>query len=160
MWMGWLTYAASVADLVNHDWAFALMPKAPAGQLSFAQGHMFSIPAAAPHPEAAWRLAEWMVSYEGQKAVVQELKCQPSGPYIELWNEFFKILGPDRSVYARDWVMKAFYGRNLVRTMSYWDSYPEANAIMKEHLANIFSKHAPIGNEMANAAARIRALQN
>ncbi|NLN19574.1 MAG: hypothetical protein GX162_09910 [Firmicutes bacterium] len=54
--------------------------------------------------------------------------------------------------------MNVFYGRNLVRTMSYWETYPEANAIMKEHLANIFNKQAPIGAEMANAAARIRAL--
>ena len=32
---------------------FRLMPKAPAGQCCFAQGHMFSIPANAAHPEAA-----------------------------------------------------------------------------------------------------------
>ncbi|NLN19573.1 MAG: extracellular solute-binding protein [Firmicutes bacterium] len=84
LWMGWPTYSVSVSHMVNHDWAFALMPKAPAGQLSFAQGHMFSIPANAAHPEAAWRLAEWMMSYEGQKAVRHRTpNCGPS--FSRVW---------------------------------------------------------------------------
>lgn len=158
LWMGWLSYAAAFADRVTHDWAFALMPKAPAGQLSFAQGHLFSIPVASRHPEAAWRLAEWLMSYEGQKAMVLDLKRQPSGPYNDLWNEFFGMLGPEKGAYARDWVMNVFYGPNLVYTMDYWNSYPEANTIMTEHLKNVFSKQAPIGNEMRNAASKIQVL--
>ncbi|MGI6083102.1 MAG: ABC transporter substrate-binding protein [Limnochordia bacterium] len=158
MWMGWLSYAAAFADRVNHDWAFALMPKAPAGQLSFAQGHMFSIPVASRNAEAAWRLAEWMMSYEGQRSAVVDLKRPPSGPYNDLWNEFFAMLGPEKSSYARDWVMNVFYGPGLVYTMDYWETYPEANNIMAEHLRNVFSRQAPVGNELRNAAAKIRML--
>jgi hypothetical protein len=45
-----------------------------------------------------------------------------------------------------------------VYTMDYWNSYPEANTIMTEHLKNVFSKQAPIGNEMRNAASKIQVL--
>jgi ABC-type glycerol-3-phosphate transport system substrate-binding protein len=158
IWMGWLSYAAAFAETVNHDWAFALMPKAPAGQLSFAQGHMFSIPVASRRPEEAWRFVEWLISYEGQKSTVVHLKRSPSGPYNDLWNQFFSMLGPEKSAYARDWVMNVFYGPNLVYAMDYWESYPEANSIMVEHLKNVFSKHAPMGSEMQNAATKIQGL--
>lgn len=161
LWQGWLSYANSMVQRgATHDWAFALMPKAPAGRSSFAQGHMFSIPVASDHPEAAWRLAEWLMGDEGQRSMVQDLERHPLGPYNDLWNTFFRMTGPEKNDYARDFVMNTFYGPNLVRTMNYWISYPEANTIMVEHLRNIFSNQAPIGNEMRNAAAKIQVLLN
>ncbi|NLN18891.1 MAG: sugar ABC transporter substrate-binding protein [Firmicutes bacterium] len=156
MQVGWLSYGAAFADRLTFDWCFAPMPKAPAGQLAFAQGHMFSIPVDAPNPEEAWRLAEWLISHEGQRVIVRELKCHPLGPYTDLWNEYFQVHTPEKRNYARDFVMRDFYGRNLIRTMDYWNTYPEVNTIMTEHLGNIFTRQAPVGNEMRNAAVRIQ----
>jgi multiple sugar transport system substrate-binding protein len=156
LYADWLTYAAGRALQFTFDWAFAPMPKAPAGQLSFAQGHLMSIPVDAKNPEAAWRMAEWLMSYEGQKALVRELKYHPCGPYVDLWNEFFQLMAPEQRNHAREWVMSVFYGGDMVRTMDYWTSYPEVNDIMTEHVSNIFARQAPIGNEMRNAALRIQ----
>ncbi|NLN18008.1 MAG: sugar ABC transporter substrate-binding protein [Firmicutes bacterium] len=159
LWQGWLSYANSMIWRgAKHDWAFALMPKAPAGQDSFAQGHMFSIPVVSDQPEAAWRMAEWMMSDEGHRSMVEDLERHPIGPYSDLWSLFFRMTGPEKADYARDFVMHSFYGPNLVRTMNYWISYPEANTILAEHLRNIFANQAPIGNEMRNAAAKIQRL--
>lgn len=156
MQVGWLSYGAGFADRLTFDWIYAPMPKAAGGQLAFAQGHMFSIPVGAPNPAEAWRLAEWLISHEGQKVIVRELKCHPMGPYTDLWNEYYQVHTPDKRNYARDFVMRDFYGRDLIRTMDYWTTYPEVNTVMSEHLANIFTRQAPVGNEMRNAAARIQ----
>jgi multiple sugar transport system substrate-binding protein len=158
MQVGWLSYAAAFADKLTFDWVYAPMPKTSASQLAFAQGHMFSIPVGSKSPAEAWRLAEWLISYEGQKVIVRELKCHPMGPYADLWNEFYQILAPDKRNYAREFVMNVFFGGNMIRTMDYWTSYPEVNTIMTEHVGNIFTRQAPIGNEMRNAAVKIQAL--
>ena len=70
---------------MTFDWTMALYPKAPAGQGNFAQGHMFSVAAEYTNKDAAWKVLEWMVSYEGQEAIIQTTRRQPIGPYGDLW---------------------------------------------------------------------------
>lgn len=140
------------------DWGISLLPKAPSGQYSFAQAHMFSIAESSRQHEAAWRLLEWLASYEGQKAILGTTVRQPVGPYMDLWEEFFARLSPDRAVPVREWLTEVLYGQNYARNFNYWETYPEMERIMAHHLSRVFNEGAHIGNEMQMAADRLRAI--
>ena len=45
--------------------------------------------------------------------------------HTDLWNEYYQVHTPDKRNYARDFVMRDFYGRDLIRTMDYWTTYPK-----------------------------------
>lgn len=158
MWQHWMSSSFQFPDPPAYDWRLALYPKAPAGQQDFAQGHMFSIPADAKNPDAAWKVIEWMASYEGQEAIVREAKRQPIGPYPDLWAMFYEALTPDKAAYMSEWMMYVLYGKDYVNTFQYWDTYAEMNTIMVEHLRNIFNDQKPPQNEMEAAARRMQAL--
>ncbi|HEX6970985.1 MAG TPA: sugar ABC transporter substrate-binding protein [Limnochordia bacterium] len=159
MWQGWLSYAFRFGETPAYDWGLALYPAAPGGgQQAFAQGHMFSIPTNAAHPDEAWQMLEWMGSYEGQRAIVRENNREPIGPYDDLWTLFFDGLPPRKAEYVRSWLLNVLYGKGYARNMTYWNTFPQMNAIMGEHLGNAFAKRVPIANAMAAAAAEMRAV--
>ncbi|HHT26333.1 MAG TPA: sugar ABC transporter substrate-binding protein [Firmicutes bacterium] len=161
MWQGWLSYARTYTanNQFSYDWGVALMPKAPKGRLSLAQGHMFSIPHGANRPEEAWRLAEWLGSYAGQRSLALNLDRQPLGPYTDLWSELYQVLGP-KARYIENFVNTALYGPNMVNTMSYWITYPEVNSIMAAAMRSIFTSQAPVANTLISANQQIQALVN
>lgn len=158
MWQGWLSYAFNFGDKPAYDWGLALYPRAPGGQQDFAQGHMFSIPSNAKHPDEAWQVLEWMGSYAGQKVIVTADQREPIGPYDDLWALFFKGLPGSKAEYVRAWLLNVLYGKGYARNMTYWNTFPEMNTIMVKHLGNIYSGKAPIGNEMVAAAQEMRAI--
>ncbi len=152
----YLSNAFSLAKTAKYEWGYNAMPKAQFGQQSFAQGHMFSIPNGTKKVDAAWRLLEWMASYEGQKAIVGTTIRQPIGPYADLWEAFFTQAGETYGPPMRAWLLNVLYGQNYVNTFSYWPTYPQISAIMTECMTNIFEKGAPVGNELDSAAQRMR----
>ena len=94
----YLSLAFSLEE-VAFDWIVTLLPKAPYAQKSHAQAHMFSMANGTSQLDAAWRLIEWMASYEGQKAMVEILLRQPLGPYPELWDSF-RSLEPEKAMHC------------------------------------------------------------
>ncbi len=158
MWQGWVSYAFRIADTAAYDWGIALYPKAPAGQRAFAQGHMYSMSTGTNHPEEAWTFLEWMASYEGQEVLVTEAHRQPIGPHPDLWDLYFSDLPFEKREYLNAWLSNILYGQNLAENFTYWETFPEMNRIMSEHILNIFDRHQPIQNELAAAARELRAL--
>lgn len=158
MWQGWVTYAFRLSESAPYDWGVALYPKAPSGQRAFAQGHMYSMAADTKHPEEAWAFLEWMGSEQGQQVLVTQGNRQPIGPHPELWEKFFAPLPPSKREYLMLWLAEVLYGQNYVNNFSYWETFPEMDRIMREHIARIFDLRQPIQNEMNAAAARMRAV--
>ena len=153
----YLSLAFSLYE-VAFDWIVTLLPKAPYAQKSHAQAHMFSMANGTSQLDAAWRLIEWMASYEGQKAMVEILLRQPLGPYPELWDSFFGRLSPEKATYLRDWLMTTLYGQDYIYNFHYWTTWPEMQSVMNEHLGRIFNQGVPIPNELSVAAQRLRAI--
>jgi ABC-type glycerol-3-phosphate transport system substrate-binding protein len=158
MEQAYLSGAFGLARTATYKFGYNVMPKAAAGQTSFAQGHMFSIPKGAKHPDAAWCLLEWLVSYEGQKAVIATTLRQPIGPYPDLWSVFFNQAGAEYGPAMYKWVLHVLYGQSYVSNFTYWPTYPEMAAVMTESMTNIYEKGMPVPGEMDNAAKRMRAL--
>jgi ABC-type glycerol-3-phosphate transport system substrate-binding protein len=134
MEQAYLSGAFGLARTAAYKFGYNVMPKAAAGQTSFAQGHMFSIPEGAKHPDAAWRLLEWLVSYEGQKAVIATTLRQPIGPYPDRWSVFFNQARAEYGPAMYKWVLHVLYGQNYVSNFTYSPTYPEMAAIMIDTL--------------------------
>lgn len=134
------------------DWEMALFPAGPAHQGNFAQGHLYSMAYNTPHKEAAWRFLEWMASYEGQKALVELNRRQPSGPYEDLWDLYFSHLPSTKADEVSRWVMGTLYGKGYADNMEYWLTYPEMNSMMSSALNSIFNQNQPITNVMDDVA--------
>lgn len=158
MWHGWIDTVFQLERTGAYRWGYALFPKAPAGQTNFAQGHMFSIPYNARNVDVAWKVLEWLGSYDGQKAALVANHRQPSGPYPDLWELYFQDLNPEHARNLGEWVYKVLYGKAYARNLNYWTTFPEMNSIMEEHLRRIFSEHRPIRAEMEEAARRMQLL--
>lgn len=154
----YMSLAFSLDQQATFDWGVSLLPKAPAAQYSHAQAHLFSVANDSKEPEAAWRLLEWLASYDGQKAILATTQRQPLGPYMDLWEEFFGRLSPHKASTFQQWVASTLYGQNYIRNFEYWETYPTMQPVMNEHLRNIFTNGRPIANEMTVAAQRLRAI--
>lgn len=152
----WMSAAFYFPPEMIFDWTMALYPKGPAGQGNFAQGHMFSIAANSPNKDAAWKVLEWLVSYEGQSVLVEELHVQPIGPYEDLWSRFFSQLPGGKGPEINQWVMGVLYGKGYADNLNYWYTFPQMNTIMQEHMARIYGENRPIGPEMDEAARRMQ----
>lgn len=158
MWQGWTGYAFTLADVAPYDWTFATMPKGPAGNLSIAQGHMWSIPSNASDPDKSWVLLEWLLSPEGQEAIVKYDNRQPMSNDPDLWGLYFGTLPSDKQRLMQQFVLETLYGQDLIHTMSFWPAYGQMNEIMNRHLNTVFTGHEPPSNALARAALEMRAL--
>ncbi|MBE3582488.1 MAG: sugar ABC transporter substrate-binding protein [Limnochordaceae bacterium] len=167
MWEGWFSYTRLVAQSIKaakgaqlYDWTIMPYPKSPAGiQRNFAQGHMFSIPAASKRPDDAWKLAEWLASSEAQ-AIFARLKM--SAPQVlsePLWLSYLDYLPPDK---LRDVVAfvhtKLYGGVGYARNFSYWTTFDEMNKIMIKHLTAIFQQGKSPSTEMTTAKEELQAV--
>lgn len=153
---GWMDTAFHFPQPMGFDWELALYPKGPAGQGNFAQGHMFSIAASSTNKEAAWKVLEWMASYEGQEAIIRTTRRQPIGPYLDLWALYFDQLPGGKGPEISQWVLGVLYGKGYADNLDYWPTFPEMNDIMGEHMARIYGQNRPVGPEMEEAARRMQ----
>ncbi len=153
---GWMDTAFNFPEHMTFDWTMALYPKAPAGQGNFGQGHMFSVAAESTNKDAAWKVLEWMVSYEGQEAIIQTTHRQPIGPYGDLWALYFEQLPGGKGPEISQWVLGVLYGKGYADNLNYWPTFPEMNDIMREHMARIYGQNRPVGPEMEEAARRMQ----
>lgn len=158
MYQGWLSYAFQFGQKPRFNWGAATMPKALAAQRSFAQGHMWSIPASAKNPDASWVVCEWLISPEGQKVLVSIDNDQPLGPDPELWELFFSRLDPEHRKTVKKFLLETLYGKAYARTMTYWVTWPEMNDVMIKYLNQIYNQQKPIANTMKSAAKEMRAI--
>lgn len=153
---GWMDVAFNFPPQLGFDWELALYPAGPAGQGNFAQGHMFSIAADSEKQDAAWKVLEWMASYDGQEAIIRTTHRQPIGPYLDLWGLYFEQLPGDKGPELSQWVLGVLYGKGYADNLNYWPTFPEMNDIMREHMARIFGQNRPVGPEMQEAARRMQ----
>jgi multiple sugar transport system substrate-binding protein len=156
MWQGWVHYGAR-SETGPYDWTMVPFPKGPGGQQSFAQGHMWSIPADASCPELGWRVLEWFISPEGQRVVVEDGR-QPLTANTALWNTFFGNVSPEKRETMRRLVLDTIYGENLIFNMNYWTAWADTDRIMNRQLQRVFLKQDWPENAMSQAAVEIRAL--
>jgi ABC-type glycerol-3-phosphate transport system substrate-binding protein len=159
MWTAWGHYGYRF-EQSNFDYTFIPYPKGPAGQYSFAHGHLWTIPSGIKDPKPGWAVMEWMLSPEGQRVTVEVLGRQPLSANNDLWNRFFGAIAPERRARIQRAVMDAVYGQNLITTMNYWTSWADVDRIMNSHLANVMSQNASPASEMATAAQQIKAILN
>lgn len=157
MWEGWVHYASRLADS-PYNWTMATLPKGPGGNYSLAQGHMWSIPSNATNPDRAWVLLEWLLSPEGQRAMVEIDGRQPLSNDPELWSLFFSSVQPDKQAFMQNFVMNVIYGQNLIHNLNYWTSFADVDRVMNRNLAPVFALDAAPGPAMEQAAAEIRAV--
>ena len=157
IWWSWAHWGAR-HEVSPFEWTFITYPKGPAGQESFAHGHLWSIPAMSPQPDAGWVVLEWMLTDEGQRAVVELNNRLPLSPNNDLWNRYYGNLSPRNRQRVQKAVMENIYGQNLVRTMNYWPTWPDVERVMNAHLTNIFNRRQSPRSEMASAAKEIRAI--
>lgn len=158
MWQGWTGWVFDVAKSSPYNFTVATLPKGPANNYSFAQGHMWSIPSNAPDPDKSWMLLEWLLSPEGQEAIVVYDNRQPLSNDQDLWGLYFSSLPSGKQAEIQDFVLGTLYGKNLIHTMTYWPTWDQVNTIMNTHLNTIFYNHQPPANAMNQAAAQIRAV--
>jgi ABC-type glycerol-3-phosphate transport system substrate-binding protein len=159
IWWSWAHWGAR-HEVSPFEWTFTTYPRGPAGQDSFAHGHLWTIPAMVPRPELGWKVLEWMLSLEGQRAVVEINFRQPLSPNNDLWNRYYSNLSSQNRERVQKAVMENIYGKNLIRTMNYWPTWPDVERAMNAHLANVFNRRQSPTNEMAAAAKEIRAILN
>lgn len=157
MWEGWVHYASRMTA-APYRWTMATMPKGAAGNLSLAQGHMWSIPSTAPNPDASWVFLEWALSPEGQEVMVTVNGTQPLSNDPELWSVFFSTVEPEMQGFMQDFVMNVVYGQNLIHNMNFWTSYNDVNRIMNNNLLPVYRLETAPGTAMEQAAAEIRAV--
>ncbi|MGI6083512.1 MAG: extracellular solute-binding protein, partial [Limnochordia bacterium] len=159
LWWSWAHWGAR-HEASPFEWTFITYPKGPAGQRSFAHGHLWSIPSMSPRPEAGWAVLEWMLTDEGQRAVVELNNRLPLSPNNDLWNRYYSNLSPQNRQRVQKAVMENIYGQNLISTMNYWPTWPDVERVMNAHLGNIFNRRQSPRSEMAAAAREIRAILN
>src|SRR5690606_19700512 len=95
-WEGWSIWAFTLADTAPYDWALGTLPMGPANNLAFAQGHLFAVPSNAPDPDKSWVFLEWLLTQEGQAAIVALDKKQPISNDSELWELYFSSLPAEK----------------------------------------------------------------
>lgn len=157
-YQGWMDHAFNFPEPPAYDWELALYPAGPAHQGNFAQGHMFSIPFNTPNKDAAWKVLEWMASYEGQATIVKINRRQPIGPYRDLWDLYFEQLPAGKGDEINRWVLGVLYGKGYADNLNYWTTFPEMNEVMIQHMGHIYAQGRPIGTEMQEAARRMQGL--
>lgn len=157
-YQGWMDHAFNFPDPMAYDWELALYPKGPAHQGNFAQGHMFSMPHNAPNKDAAFKVLEWMASYEGQETIVRINRRQPIGPYPDLWDLYFDQLPARKGAEISQWVLGVLYGKGYADNLNYWTTFPEMNQVMIEHMGRIYANGQPVGTEMQEAARRMQVI--
>lgn len=156
MWQGWVDFSFQLAANETYEFRFATMPRGRHGQKAFAQGHMWSVPVNAPNPEGAFVFLEWLISREGQEAMVAIGKRQPLSPDPELWDLYFSQLPDSVRDHVRTFVLDVLYGRENVDIMRYWITWPEVNDIMARYLSDVFYLRESPANAMTQAAQEIR----
>ncbi len=105
-------------------------------------------------------MLEWMLTDEGQRAVVELNNRLPLSPNNDLWNRYYSNLSPQNRQRVQKAVMENIYGQNLISTMNYWPTWPDVERVMNAHLGNIFNRRQSPRSEMAAAAREIRAILN
>lgn len=158
MWQGWTGWAFRLGQEAPYEWSLATLPKGPANNHAFAQGHMWSVAANAPDPEKSWVLLEWLLSPEGQEAIVKYENRQPLSNDPELWALYFEQLPAEKRREVQDFVWGTLYGGNLIHTMSYWPEWRQVDTAMNTHLNTIFYNHESPATAMNRAAQQIRAI--
>lgn len=157
-WQGWTGWAFRLASDATYTWTLATLPKGPANNYGFAQGHMWAIPANAPDPDKSWMVLEWLLSPEGQEVIVKAENRQPLSNDPDLWSIYFEQLPASKRGEVQDFIMGVIYGQNLIHNMTYFPEWDRVNTIMNTHLNTIFYDHEVPANAMQRAAAEIRAV--
>jgi len=158
MWGGWVHWGERMGTMATYDWAMVPYPKGPGDGLNFAQGHMWSMPVNARDPERSWVFLEWLLSPEGQRAIVEIDARQPLVNDPGLWASFFETVQPDKRGMMTELVLDILYGQNRLHTMQYWETWPDVERVVNQHLATVWNGSAPPASAMANAAAQVRAI--
>lgn len=160
MWEGWFTYTRMIWDAFKqvkgrepYDFTLKPYPKAPSGnQRNFAQGHMWSIPAASTRHDDAWKLAEWLAGPEGQAALTR-LKIAAPGILSEsLWLSYLDYLPAAKQREVVAFVhLKLYGGKGYARNFNYWTAFDVMNEVMIKHIRAIFQQGKAPENELAIA---------
>lgn len=158
MWQGWTDSSFRLALTAPYEWTLTTEPKGPANNYSFAQGHMWSMASNNPNPEKGWLLLEWLLSPEGQQAIVRYDHRQPLMHDPDLWALFFEQLPPNKRHEVQSFVMGTLYGKGLIYTMSYFPEWSSVDPIMNTHLNTIFYNNEAPATAMGRAAQQIRAI--
>ena len=158
MWGGWSHWGERMGTDATYDWAMVSYPAGPGGDKNFAHGHMMSMASNAPNPDRGWVFLEWLLTPEGQRAVVQLDARQPIVGDPELWTLFFSTVPTEKQQMMYDLVFEHMYGMNRLHIMEYWTSWPDVERVMNQQLGAIFRGQVPPTTGMTTAAAQIRAL--
>lgn len=158
MWGGWVHWGERMATMANYDWAMAPYPAGPGGDKTFAHGHMWSMPVNARDPERSWVFFEWLLSPEGQRTIVEVDARQPLTPSLEMWDAFFATVQADKQAMMYELVLDVLYGQNRLHTMQYWETWPDVEAVMNQHLGAVWRGDTPPTSAMNNAARQLRAI--
>ncbi len=158
MWQGWVHWGERAGTMASYDWTMLPFPKGAADNKTSAHGHMWTLPSNATNPENGWVFLEWLLSPEGQHAIVTVDARQPLSNNPELWDLFFSTVQADKQETMRDLVMDTLYGQNRIYTMQYWEDWPDVDRVMKTYLPRVFRGQEPATNAMAQAAREIEAI--
>lgn len=158
IWQGWTGWSFRVASDATYNWALATFPKGPANNYSFAQGHLWAVPANVPDPDKSWMVLEWLLSPEGQAVIVEAEHRQPLSPDPDLWATYFGQLPADKRQEVQDFIMGVVYGKNLIHNMQYFPDFDRADQIMNANLNTIFYENQSPATAMQTAAEQLRAL--
>ena len=157
-WQGWAHYGQNLERAATYDWAMVPFPKGPVADLHFAHGHMWSLPSNAEHPERGWVFLEWLLSPEGQRAIVTLDGRQPLSNDPDLWALFFSaVRSSEKQAMLYELVIGEMYGKNRIHTMQYWTAWPEAERIMQSYLDRVFRGLESPVSAMEKAATELRA---
>lgn len=156
MWQAYVHQGPKL-DQGPYDWTMVPFPKGPGGQQSFAQGHLWSLPSSATNPEPGWKLLEWFLSPEGQRAIVEIDGRQPLSANTALWNTFFEGVSAGKRETMRKLIIDDLYGSNMIHNMNYWNTWADTERVMNKYLQKVFLKSESPENGMAQAAREIRA---
>lgn len=158
MWAGWSHWAGRFQTEATYDWAMVPFPVGPAGGASFAHAHMWSLPSNASDPDLGWVFLEWLLSPEGQHAMVTIDGRQPLSNDPELWDAFVSVVEPEKQGMIRSLFIDTLYGQSRIHTMEYWNSWNDVDGVVRMHLGNVFRGQIAPAAAMEQAARQVEAI--
>lgn len=161
MYETWSTephFLSTLSDVGQWEWELASFPGGPVSDSHFAQGHLWSIPANHPNPEAAWKFVEYLGSQRAEELWAQTQRTPPQVHDPELWELYFADVPPGKRQEAIAFILNDLYAAGRARTFTYWTEFAEMEVLMRQAIDRVMRHQEPPQAAMTNLARTFRAI--
>lgn len=161
MYETWSTephFLATLSGVGQWDWELASFPAGPVSNSHFAQGHLWSIPANHPNPEAAWKLVEYLGSYDAEVLWARTQRTPPQVHDPELWELYFNDVPSDKRKEALSFILYDLYAEGRARSFTYWPDFAEMELLMRSAISRVMNRQETPDAAMNNLARTFRAV--